>query len=73
LGKYTAQDYDTWRRLARSGQFGNYTIDQLTKDTNEKFDRLFPEQQRAKLNQQTFGQIWYAIAAEQVSKVQSGK
>ncbi|MFN6485318.1 MULTISPECIES: serine/threonine-protein kinase [unclassified Nostoc] len=72
LGKYTAQDYETWRRLARSGQFGNYTIDRLTKDTNEKFDRLFPGQQRGKLNQQTFGQIWYAIAADQVSKVQSG-
>ncbi|MEH1818441.1 MAG: serine/threonine-protein kinase [Nostoc sp.] len=73
LGKYTAQDYETWRRQARSGQFGNYTIDQLTKDTNEKFDRLFPGQQRGKLNQQTFGQVWYAIAADQVSKVQSGK
>ncbi|MEH1946274.1 MAG: serine/threonine-protein kinase [Nostoc sp.] len=73
LGNYSQKDYDTWRRLARSGQFGNYTIDQLTKDTNEKFDRLFPDQQRRKLNQQTFGQIWYAIAADQVSKVQSGK
>ncbi|MEH2235223.1 serine/threonine-protein kinase [Nostoc sp.] len=70
LGKYTAQDYETWRRQARSGQFGNYTIDQLNKDTNEKFDQLFPSQQRGKLNQQTFGQIWYAIAADQVSKVQ---
>jgi serine/threonine protein kinase len=73
LGKYTQKDYETWRRQARSGQFGNYTIDQLTKDTNEKFDQLFPDQQRGKLNQQTFGQIWYAIAADQVSKVQSGK
>ncbi len=73
LGKYTQKDYETWRRQARSGQFGNYTIDQLTKDTNEKFDRLFPDQERGKLNQQTFGQIWYAIAADQVSKVQSGK
>ncbi|MEH2247474.1 serine/threonine-protein kinase [Nostoc sp.] len=72
LGKYTAQGYETWRRQARSGQFGNYTIDQLNKDTNEKFDRLFPGQQRGKLNQQTFGQIWYAIASDQVSKVQSG-
>jgi serine/threonine protein kinase len=71
LGKYTQKDYETWRRQARSGQFGNYTIDQLTKDTNEKFDQLFPGQEREKLNQQTFGQIWYAIAAEQVSKVQS--
>ncbi|BDI14667.1 hypothetical protein ANSO36C_04690 [Nostoc cf. commune SO-36] len=73
LGKYTEQDYETWRRLARSGEFGKYTIDQLTKDTNEKFDRLFPDQQRNKLNQQTFGQIWYAIAADQVSNVRSGK
>ncbi|MBN3941870.1 serine/threonine-protein kinase [Nostoc sp. NMS9] len=70
LGNYSQKDYDTWRRQARSGQFGNYTIDQLTKDTNEKFDRLFPDQQRRKLNQQTFGQIWFAIAADQVSKVQ---
>ncbi|MEH2414627.1 serine/threonine-protein kinase [Nostoc sp.] len=70
LGKYTAQGYETWRRQARSGQFGNYTIDQLNKDTNEKFDRLFPGQERGKLNQQTFGQVWYAIAADQVSKVQ---
>ncbi|QMS91059.1 serine/threonine protein kinase [Nostoc edaphicum CCNP1411] len=73
LGNYSQKDYDTWRRQARSGQLGNYTIDQLTKDTNEKFDRLFPDQQRGKLNQKTFGQIWYAIAADQVSKVQSGK
>ncbi|MFN6476497.1 serine/threonine-protein kinase [Nostoc sp. DedQUE07] len=73
LGNYSQKDYDTWRQQARSGQFGNYTIDQLTKDTNEKFDRLFPDQQRKKLNQQTFGQIWYAIAADRVSKEQSGK
>ncbi|MEA5602426.1 serine/threonine-protein kinase [Nostoc sp. UHCC 0252] len=73
LGKYSQKDYDTWRRQARSGQFGDYTINQLTKDTNEKFDRLFPDQDRGKLNQQTFGQIWYAIAADQVSKAQSGK
>jgi serine/threonine protein kinase len=72
LGKYTAQDYERWRRQARSGQFGDYTIDRLNKETNEKFDRLFPGQQRGKLNQQTFGQIWYAIAADQVDKVQSG-
>ncbi|MDZ8030907.1 serine/threonine-protein kinase [Nostoc sp. DedSLP04] len=73
LGNYSQKDYDTLRQQARSGQFGNYTIDQLTKETNEKFDRLFPDQQRKKLNQQTFGQIWYAIAADRVSKVQSGK
>ncbi|MGF1938154.1 MAG: protein kinase domain-containing protein [Nostoc sp. ChiQUE02] len=73
LGNYSQKDYAIWRQQARSGQLGNYTIDRLTKDTNEKFDRLFPDQERGKLNQKTFGQIWYAIADDQVSKVQSGK
>ncbi|BAY13966.1 serine/threonine-protein kinase [Calothrix sp. NIES-2098] len=72
LGSYSQRDYDTWRQQARNGQFGNYTINQLTKDTYEQFDRLFPGQPRGKLNQQTYGQIWYAIAADRVSKVQSG-
>ncbi|ABA19845.1 serine/threonine protein kinase [Trichormus variabilis ATCC 29413] len=71
LGSYTQKDYENWRRQARSGQLGNYTASQLNKDTNEKFDQLFPGQQRGKLNQQTFGQVWYAIAADQVSKAQS--
>lgn len=69
LGRYSSRDEAIWRQQARSGELGNYTIDQLNKDTNEKFDRLFPGQQRGKLNQRTFGQIWYAIAADQVSKV----
>jgi serine/threonine protein kinase len=73
LGSYSLKDEATWRRQARSGQFGNYTISQLNKDTNQKFDQLFPGQERGKLNQQTFGQVWYAIAADQVDKVKSGK
>ncbi|BCL36519.1 hypothetical protein NSMS1_29660 [Nostoc sp. MS1] len=73
LGSYTQKDYDNWRRQARSGQLGNYTINDLNKDTNQKFDKLFPNQRRGKLNQQTFGQIWYAIADDQVSKARSGK
>ena len=69
LGRYDSQNERIWRQQARSGQWRNYTIDQLNKDTNEKFDQLFPGQQRGKLNQQTFGQLWYAIASDQVSKV----
>ncbi len=70
LGNYGSQDYDVWRRKAQAGQLGDYTISQLNTDTNQKFDRLFPGQRRGKLNQKTFGQIWYAIAADQVSKRQ---
>ncbi len=73
LGSYSARDYDTWRQQAQAGQLGDYTIAQLNKDTNQKFDQLFPGQRRGKLNQQTFGQIWYAIAADQVSKLESAK
>ncbi|MBW4632693.1 MAG: serine/threonine protein kinase [Iphinoe sp. HA4291-MV1] len=73
LGKYSEQDYDNWRRQAQAGQLGNYTIKQLNGDTNKKFDGLFPGQRRRneKLDKQTFGQIWYALAAEQVSQLGS--
>jgi serine/threonine-protein kinase len=73
LGSYTEQDYQRWRRQARSGQLGKYTVNDLNRDTNQKFDRLFPGQQRGKLNQQTLGQIWYAIAADQVNQARSGR
>jgi serine/threonine protein kinase len=69
LGGYSSENERIWRQEARAGQWRNYTIDQLKKDTNEKFDQLFPGQDRGKLNQQTFGQLWYAIAADKVSKV----
>lgn len=70
LGSYSPRDYETWRQQAQAGSFGNYTIDQLNKDTNQKFDQLFPGERRGKLNQQTYGQIWYAIAADRVSKLE---
>ncbi|MGH7998173.1 MAG: protein kinase domain-containing protein [Brasilonema sp.] len=73
LGNYSARDYDNWRQQAQAGEFGKYTIEQLNKDTNKKFDRLFPGQRREneKLDKQTLGQIWYALAAQQVSKLES--
>lgn len=69
LGRYSVQDYETWKRQANRGQLGGYTIDQLTKKTDETFYRLFRDQQGEKLNLQTFGQIWYAIAADRVSQL----
>ena len=68
LGSYTGQDYATWQQQARSGELGNYTIEDLNTDTNRKFDRLFPGERQGNLKQQTFGQIWYAFASEEVSK-----
>jgi serine/threonine-protein kinase len=71
LGSYSQKDYERWRQQARAGNLGNYTISQLNKETNQKFEQLFPGKEREKLNQQTYGQIWYAIAADKVSKIQS--
>ena len=68
LGSYSGRDYETWERQARSGEFGNYTIEDLNRDTNRKFDKLFPGERQGNLQQQTFGQIWYALADEEVSK-----
>ncbi|AFZ22708.1 serine/threonine protein kinase [Cylindrospermum stagnale PCC 7417] len=73
LGSYSQQDEAIWRRLAQAGQLGKYkTFTQVKDDTYKTFNPLFPGQERGKLNQQTFLQIWYAIAADKVSKAQSG-
>lgn len=73
LGSYSEKDYEIWKRRAAAGEFGNYTIEQLNTQTNREFDRLFPKQRRGneKPDPKTLGQIWYAIAAERVSKLES--
>lgn len=73
LGSYAQKDYRTWQRQVKQGQLGGYTIDQLSQQTDKTFRELFPEQQGAKQNLQTFGQIWYAIFADRVSQLETGK
>lgn len=68
LGSYTQQIYETWLQQANQGKLGDYTIEELTAQTNRKFEQLFPQQRAKKLNLRTFGQIWYAIAADKVKK-----
>lgn len=70
LGTYVPQDYQTWKRQADNGQFRGYKIDQLTQKTDETFYQLFPQQRGKKLNIETFGQIWYAIFSDQVSRAE---
>ncbi len=71
LGNYSGKDYENWRRQIETGRLGNYTTNRLDRDTNNKFYRLFPNQSRERLDQKTFGQIWYAIAADKVSQLES--
>jgi serine/threonine protein kinase len=70
IGSYTQKDYERWGQLAREGKLGKYkSLADLRLDTYKKFEPLFPGQERGKLNQQTFLQIWYAMAADKVSQV----
>ncbi|AKG20556.1 serine/threonine-protein kinase [Calothrix sp. 336/3] len=71
LGSYGGKDYAAWRTKAQNGELGNYTLEKLNSETNRKFDKLFPgiRQDNEKLDPQTYSQIWYAIAAEQISKI----
>lgn len=71
LGNYSGKDYENWRKEIETGRLGNYTTNRLDRDTNNKFYRLFPNQSRERLDQKTFGQIWYAIAADKVSQLKS--
>ena len=67
LGNYSGRDYQRWQQQINSGTIKNYSIDKLNDDTNRKFYRLFPNQSREQLDQQTFAQIWYAIAADNIA------
>ncbi|MEA5552506.1 serine/threonine-protein kinase [Anabaena cylindrica UHCC 0172] len=67
IGSYSQQDSQRWDRLAKAGRLGKYrSFQDLREETYQKFDPLFPGQERGKLNQQTFLQIWYAIASDKV-------
>ena len=73
LGSYSQLDYDAGKGKANRGWLGKYKIEQLNKQTDDKFYQLFPQQRVEKLNQKTFGQIWYAIFLDKVSQLETGK
>lgn len=72
LGRYAQRNYQSWQRKAQQGQLGGYTMNQLSQQTDQTFNQLFPEQRSEKLNLETFGQIWYAIFSDRVSQLETG-
>lgn len=67
IGSFSQRDSLRWDRLAKAGKLGKYrSFQDLRVQTYQKFEPLFPGQERGKLNQQTYLQIWYAIASDQV-------
>lgn len=71
LGRYSQSDRAIWQTKAESGKLGSYTFKQLVEQTDRQFYQLFPRQKGKTLNQQTYGQIWYAIAADRVSQLEN--
>lgn len=70
LGKYSKSDRAVWQAKAESGKLGSYTFKQLIEQTERQFYQLFPSQKGKTLNPKTYGQIWYALAANRVSQLE---
>lgn len=65
IGTYKRVNYDGWLSDAKVSQ---KAIELLT---DYQFVLRFPDQKGKGINPRTFGQIWYAIARDQTTKVQS--
>ncbi|XHX79913.1 MAG: protein kinase [Stenomitos frigidus ULC029] len=71
LGSYRRINYDQW--LATLGETGAKKSPRLDALADGRFWQLFPEQKGKALNPRTFGQVWYAIADEQVGAAKAQK
>lgn len=67
LGTYQRSDYNNW--LA-PGSGASLNARELNVLVNKRFGDLFPDQKGKTLSPKTFGQVWYAIAHEEMKKLQ---
>ncbi|MBD1844923.1 hypothetical protein H6F89_16270 [Cyanobacteria bacterium FACHB-63] len=63
IGTYKRVNYNAW--LSNNKEISERSIELLT---DAQFVSYFPEQEGKVLNPRTFGQIWYAIARDQITK-----
>jgi serine/threonine protein kinase, bacterial len=70
MGKYYRRDYDRWFATLVDLKISQPTVDALT-DT--LFYLRFPELQGKELDPRTLGQIWYAIARDQITALNQKK
>jgi serine/threonine-protein kinase len=69
MGNYNRASYNTWLTAIKPLNVTGRSIEALT-DTQLVY--LFPELQGKQINPRTLGQIWYAIAHDQISAVKNG-
>ncbi|MBW4470835.1 MAG: serine/threonine protein kinase [Stenomitos rutilans HA7619-LM2] len=65
MGSYRRVNYDEWLKVL--GEAGTKSSPRLDALADSRFFQLFPDQKGKPLNPRTFGQVWYAIADEQLS------
>lgn len=70
LGSYTDADRDQWKQRINQLYVGSRSLYDLT---DAKFFHLFPEQQGQDFLNQPIGQVWQAIATDQIQSLQDGK
>lgn len=66
LGSYQRSDYDRWIAPENGASLNNRELNVLV---NNRFGELFPDQKGRTLSPKTFGQIWYALAEEELMKL----
>ena len=70
LGSYTNADRDQWKQEVNKLYVGSRSLFDLT---DAKFFHLFPKMRGQEFIEQPIGQVWQAIAFDQVRTMQSGK
>ncbi|HEY9639222.1 MAG TPA: protein kinase [Coleofasciculaceae cyanobacterium] len=70
LGNYTSADRDQWKQEVNKLYVGSRSLFDVT---DAKFFHLLPQMQGKEFIDQPIGQVWQAIAADQVRAMQAGK
>ncbi|MEM9265751.1 MAG: hypothetical protein AAGA46_09525, partial [Cyanobacteria bacterium P01_F01_bin.13] len=70
LGAYGADDRESWRRLVNQRNVSSRALDDLT---DAKFTTIFPQEPLDAILDQPIGQVWYALAQDNVEDLTAGK
>lgn len=66
LGSYQRSDYERWIAPGNGASVNGRELNVLA---NNRFGQLFPDQKGKTLDPKTFGQVWYAIAEEELKQL----
>jgi serine/threonine-protein kinase len=69
LGSYRIDNLDNWTQRVNQLSVSRRALNALT---DAQFQRLFPNQAEADFLDQPIGQVWYALAEDQVRAMESG-